>query len=148
MTFLSRVVPITLLVAILAPLAGCKEELASAFKPPCDRCGVVESIATREVKGDATGAGAVIGGVIGGVIGHQFGSGSGNDAATLGGAAGGAVAGHEIEKNVRKRVVYDVTVRMEKDGTRRTLTFSQPPPLREGEKVQVTGNQIERVERA
>ena len=138
MTILSRAVIASLMLAVLAPLAGCKKE------PPCDACGVVESIATREVKGDASGAGAVIGGVIGGVLGHQVGSGRGNDVATVGGAAGGAVAGHAIEKEMKKRVVYDVTVRMEKDGTTRVITFTEPPALREGDEVKVNGKAIER----
>jgi hypothetical protein len=67
--------------------------------------------------GDASGGGAIAGAIVGGVIGHQSGSGSG---------------------------VYDVTVRMEKDGTRRVLSFDTPPDVREGDKVEVTGNQIER----
>jgi uncharacterized protein YcfJ len=131
-------------VPLLIPLAGCKEELVS-IDQPCARCGVVESIVAREVKGDARGGGAVAGAIIGGVIGHQFGSGSGNDAATAAGAVGGAVAGHQVEKEMNKQLVYEVTVRMEKDGLRRLLTFDTPPPLREGDKVEVTGNQIERV---
>ncbi len=141
---LTRALLLAVSLPLLAPLAGCKDQLANAMTTPCARCGVVESIVTREVKGEGHGAGAVAGAVIGGVIGHQFGSGSGNDAATVAGAAGGAVAGHQIEKEMKKRLVYEVTVRMEKDGARRVLTFDTPPPVREGDKVEVTGNQIER----
>lgn len=140
----SRSLFVTGLLCFMALSAGCKEELAGALKPSCARCGVVETIATREVKGDASGGGAIAGAIVGGVIGHQFGSGRGNDAATVAGAAGGAVAGHAVEKEMKKRVVYDVTVRMEKDGTKRVLTFDTPPDVHEGDKVEVTGNQIER----
>ena len=77
------------------------------------------------------------------MIGHQFGSGTGNQAATAGGAIGGAFAGHQVEKNLNKRLVYVVTVRMEKDGTRRVFNFDQPPPLKAGDDVKVTGNRIE-----
>ena len=61
------------------------------------------------------------------------------------GIVGGAVAGHHVEKEMKKRLVYEVTVRMEKDNLRRLITFDTPPPLREGDKVEVTGNHIERV---
>ena len=124
----------------LLTIAGCKEKPTAK----CDRCGVVESIVERPVKGEGTGVGAIAGAVIGGVIGHQFGSGRGNGAATVAGAAGGAIAGNEIEKNRTKTLLYDVTIRMD-TGVKRTLTFDTPPPVREGDKVEVTGNAIERI---
>jgi uncharacterized protein YcfJ len=141
MTFINRALLISMLLAA-APLAGCKDVI-SAMKPACDQCGVVESIVTRELKGEGTGKGAIAGAIVGGVIGHQFGSGSGNDAATVVGAGAGAVAGHNIEKDMNKRLVYVVTVRMEKDGTQRVLKFDTAPPLHEGDKVKVHGNRIE-----
>ena len=144
MTVIKRAALVVLTLAVLAPLAGCKDTLASMFKPACDQCGVVESIVTHELKGDGTGKGAIAGAIVGGVIGHQFGSGKGNDAATVVGAGAGAVAGHAIEKDMNKRLVYVVTVRMEKDGTQRVLKFDTAPPLHEGDKVKVVnGNRIE-----
>ncbi len=102
----------------------------------CHACGVVQSIHTVEVKGDASGIGAVAGGVAGGVLGNQFGQGRGNAVATVVGAAGGALAGNEIEKDVKKRVVYRVTMRMD-DGSYRTLSQSAPPVVAIGNKVQI-----------
>lgn len=90
-----------------------------------------------ELKGDASGLGAVAGGVTGAVIGNQMGSGRGNTAMTVIGAAGGAFAGHEIEKNVKKRQAWRVTVRMD-DGSYRTLSQSQPPVFAVGAKVRVS----------
>jgi len=86
------------------------------------------------MRGEGSGVGAVAGGVVGGVIGNQFGHGTGRTAATVLGAAGGALAGHEVEKNVRTRTAYRVTVRMD-DGSYRT--FSQTAPARLGERVRV-----------
>ena len=100
----------------------------------CATCGIVESVRPMEVRGEGTGVGAVTGGVVGGVIGNQFGHGTGRTALTLLGAAGGAFAGHEVEKNVRARTVYRVTVRMD-DGSFRT--FSQAAPARPGDRVRV-----------
>jgi len=109
--------------------------------PACANCGVVESI--REVKqsGDASGVGAVAGGVGGAVVGKQFGKGHGNDLLTVLGAVGGAIAGHQVEKNVRSTVVYEVNVRME-DGSVRSFPQSTPPAWRPGERVRVDGSAL------
>ena len=69
----------------------------SAYSNTCAACGTVESIRSVQLKGDATGLGAVAGGVTGAVVGNQMGRGNGNTAMTLLGAAGGALAGNEIE---------------------------------------------------
>jgi len=102
----------------------------------CANCGTVEAVRTVELKGEGTGLGAVAGGVTGAVIGNQMGGGRGNTAMTVIGAAGGAFAGNEIEKNVKKRYAYRITVRME-DGTFRTVSQSQPPAVGVGDKVRV-----------
>jgi outer membrane lipoprotein SlyB len=118
-----------------APQASLAQSMKHPAQPaPCATCGIVESVRPMEVRGEGTGVGAVTGGVVGGVIGNQFGHGTGRTALTLLGAAGGAFAGHEVEKNVRGRTVYRVTVRMD-DGSYRT--FSQAAPARAGERVRV-----------
>ncbi|MFZ5557266.1 MAG: glycine zipper 2TM domain-containing protein [Pseudomonadota bacterium] len=108
---------------------------------PCLDCGVVESIRASEAKAAGSGVGAVAGGVTGGVIGNQIGGGSGRVIATVVGAAGGAYLGNEIEKNVKKSTVYQVTVRME-DGSTRTVTESAPPAYRVGEKVKIVDGRL------
>jgi outer membrane lipoprotein SlyB len=107
----------------------------------CAECGVVESIRAAEVKTQGSGVGAVAGGVTGGVIGNQIGGGSGRVIATVVGAAGGAYVGNEIEKNVKKSTVYQVTVRME-DGSSRTVTESVPPAFGVGEKVRIVDGRL------
>jgi len=102
----------------------------------CGVCGTVDAIRPIEVHGEATGLGAVAGGVTGAVVGHQMGNGRGNTAMTVIGAAGGAYAGNEIEKNVKKHVVYRVTVRMD-DGSFRTVSQATAPTFAVGDKVRV-----------
>ena len=63
----------------------------------CVDCGSVFDVRTVTVKGDSSGAGAVLGGIAGGVLGHQVGSGRGNDVATAAGAIGGGVIGNRID---------------------------------------------------
>src|SRR5438034_11788643 len=79
----------------------------------CATCGTIQSIRYVEQKGQGSGAGAVVGGVVGGVVGHQFGSGRGNTVATIAGAGVGALAGNEVEKNVKKKSYYVVTIRLD-----------------------------------
>ena len=116
------------------PLPPAASAQTSASK--CTDCGVIQSMRYVEEKGKGTGVGAVTGGVIGGVVGHQFGSGRGNTAATIIGAGAGAYAGHQVEKEVKKKTYWAVTVRMD-DGTVRNLTYSQRPPANEGERVKL-----------
>lgn len=102
----------------------------------CADCGTVQSMHYIEEKGQASGAGAVAGGVVGGVLGHQIGSGRGNTVATIAGAGAGAYAGHQIEKNANKKSYWSVAIRMD-SGETRSYTYSQRPPVNEGERVKL-----------
>jgi outer membrane lipoprotein SlyB len=103
---------------------------------PCKNCGVVEAVRAVQVQGEGTGLGAVAGGVTGAVVGSQFGKGNGRTAMGVLGAVGGAYAGHAVEKNVRTRTSYRVSVRMD-DDTLRTLYSPNPPGFAVGDKVRV-----------
>ena len=113
----------------------------AAHTSACASCGTVESIRAVELKGDATGLGAVAGGVTGAVVGNQMGRGNGNTAMTILAAAGGALAGNEIEKNVKKHYSYRVTVRME-DGSFRTVSQPSAPAVAVGERVRVVDGTV------
>ena len=94
-----------------------------------------------ETKGDGSALGAVAGGAAGAVVGHQFGRGTGKDLLTIAGAIGGAFAGHEIEKNVRKKTRYEISVRME-DGSLRTVSQDAAPGWQIGDRVKIVNNQV------
>ena len=113
-----------------------------AAAKPCTACGTIQSIRYVEQKGQGSGAGAVVGGVLGGVVGHQFGSGRGNTVATIAGAGVGAVAGNEVEKNVKKKSYYVVTVRLD-NGKTQSVSQGSKPALREGDRVRIeNGNRL------
>src|SRR6266571_5035162 len=107
----------------------------------CALCGTVESIRTVEVRDEAASAGAAAGGPGGTGAGEQTGGGGGTAVTLLG--AEGAIAGNEIEKNVKKRYAYRVTVRMD-DGSFRTISLSSPPTLAVGDKVRVVEGKLVR----
>ena len=109
----------------------------------CPICGVVESVRTVELRGQASGIGAVTGGLTGAVLGNTLGRGRGNTAMTIIGAAGGALAGNEIEKNVNKHYAYRVTIRMD-DGSVRAISQSTPPPFAVGDKVRLVDGNLTR----
>ncbi len=122
-----------------APASASSHQAAP--RPParartCASCGTVDAIRSVELKGNATGLGAVAGGVTGAVVGNQIGRGGGNTAMTILGAAGGALAGNEIEKNVKKHYSFRVTVRMD-DGSFRTVSQSNAPAVAVGERVRI-----------
>lgn len=106
-------------------------------------CGIVGSVRQETREGQGTGLGAVAGGVAGGLLGHQIGGGTGKTLATIGGVAGGAYAGHEVEKRVKRRTVYVVSVNMD-DGQVRNFEFAQQPAMMEGDRVQLVKNRPER----
>ena len=115
---------------------------APAASSTCTTCGTIQSTRYVEEKGQGSGAGAVAGGVVGGVVGHQFGSGRGNTLATIAGVGVGAVAGNEVEKSVKKKTYYVITVRLDKGGTR-SVSQSAKPTLREGDRVKILdGNRL------
>lgn len=114
---------------------------AKAATPVCANCGVIESINAVEVKGQATGAGAVAGAVGGLIVGNQIGRGKGRTLAKVAGAVGGAYAGNEIEKNVRKTTEYHVAVRMN-DGTTQTVAQPNSEGLSPGMRVKIVDSTV------
>ncbi|GBG01410.1 hypothetical protein AZSI13_07370 [Azospira sp. I13] len=110
-------------------------------KAACASCGVVETVRTVQLEGNASGIGAVAGGVTGALVGNQFGRGGGNTAMTLIGAAGGAYAGNSIEKNMNRQTAYRITVRMD-DGAYRTISQSHVPSVAAGDKVRVINGNV------
>ena len=118
----------------VAPTTPVRQARSAA--PICTDCGVIESVRAVEVKGEASGAGAIAGAVGGLIVGNQIGSGRGKTLAKVAGAAGGAYAGHQIEKNTRKTVQYELALRMD-DGTRRTVTQATGEGLTAGSRVRL-----------
>jgi len=115
-----------------APAASAPE----AAKAVCKDCGVVQNVRQVEEKGQGSGLGAVAGGVVGGVLGHQIGGGTGKTLATIAGAGGGAYAGHQVEKNVKKKVYWAVSLKMD-NGQARTFTYSAEPAVKAGDRVKL-----------
>ena len=119
--------------------------VAPAPPPPqCATCGTVDSIRITEKAGEGSAVGLIAGGLLGGLVGHQIGQGRGNTAATIVGAAGGAYAGHQVEKNAKRTLHYDVTVRMD-DGTLRTIGYDVEPGFRSGDKVRFIDGRLTRI---
>ena len=123
-----------------APAA--QQQQVAAAAPVCASCGVVESYAAVQVKGQNNGIGAVAGGLGGALIGSKI-AGRGNH--TLGGAigaVGGGLLGNAIETHERTSTAYDVHVRMD-DGSVRTVRQATVPTV--GQHVNVEGNTLKAV---
>jgi outer membrane lipoprotein SlyB len=124
---------------VVACIATASVAAAQSQPPPprvCGDCGVVASVRQVQQQGQSSGVGMVAGGVLGGVLGHQIGSGRGNTVATIAGAGVGAVAGNEIEKSHKTKTSWTVSIRMDAGNTR-TLTYSNQPAVREGDRVKL-----------
>lgn len=119
-----------------------RQTLAAPAK--CPECGVVQSVREVEAKGEGSGIGAVGGAVVGGVVGNQVGSGRGQDVMTVVGAVGGAFAGNEVEKRMKTKKSYAVTVRFD-DGSNRVISEPNAPTWRAGDKVKVINGVIQSI---
>lgn len=124
--------------AVDAKTAGGNAAPSAAAR--CTDCGVVDSVRAVEIKGEGSGVGAVAGGVVGGILGNQVGGGGGRTAMTVVGAGAGAYAGHELEKNMKKNVSYEIRVRMD-DHSYRTFHAAQPD-VGVGQRVKVRDGQL------
>jgi outer membrane lipoprotein SlyB len=133
-----------MIAAVLAAFAGIAAG-ADGQVGKCQECGTVRGVDLMNRGDDTSGKGAVVGAVIGGVVGHQFGSGRGNDAATAGGAVAGAVVGNEQEKKANADSYYRVTVDMDKGGSRK-VNVGDSAGLQPGDRVRVSGKNLEKVE--
>jgi len=128
-----------------APVQPQVPPAAVAPAPPsCATCGTIDSVRITEKAGEGSAVGLIAGGLLGGLVGHQIGQGRGNTAATIVGAAGGAYAGHQVEKNAKRTLHYDVTVRMD-DGTLRTIGYDVEPGFRSGDKVRFIDGRLTRI---
>jgi len=131
-----------MLMAAALALAAAGNALAQAPQaplpgaPPCDTCGVVESVQYVEKQGQGSGVGLIAGGVVGGVLGNQIGSGRGNTAATIIGAGAGAYAGNQVEKNAKKTSYWVVSVKLD-NGAHKSITSGAQPAFKQGDRVKV-----------
>jgi outer membrane lipoprotein SlyB len=133
MTHASRYLSV-LLLACAALLSAC------ASAPPGPQIsgrGVVTSIQeTQRTSTGTTAAGTVGGALVGGALGSLVGGGTGQTIATTVGAVGGAVAGSAIADKHGAETVWIVNIRFE-DGIDRSVTVTQRPTYRPGDKVHV-----------
>lgn len=114
-------------------------EIKSSLPGPCALCGTIESVRTVEVLDEASATAATAD------------SGSGTGANNTGAGVStsmletlsGVVSGSASERNVRKRLVYRVTLRMG-DGSFRAISLSSPPAFGVGDKVRVVEGRLVR----
>ena len=125
------------------PVQQPAQQQAAPPPPLCNYCGIVDSIRTIEKPGEGSAVGVIAGGLLGGLLGHQIGQGRGNTAATIVGAAGGAYAGHQVEKNVKKVIQYEISVRMD-DASMRNVSYDAEPGFRTGDKVRFIDGRLTR----
>ena len=130
---------------IAAALAAFVLAACATPQPTFVGNGTVVSISeSKESSTTADVVGAVGGALLGGFLGSKVGGGTGQTIATGVGAVGGAMAGKAVAGNVAAESVWRVTVRFE-DGIDRTITTSQRPNFRPGDKVRVSGDNITRL---
>lgn len=106
------------------PVPSRTVERAEQQSAACANCGVVESIRTVEVRGDAHSAESQ----------SELGRGRGNAVATVVGASNSQDTG-------AKRVTYRVTARME-DGSYRTVSQAAPPAVAIGAEIRVVDGAV------
>jgi outer membrane lipoprotein SlyB len=113
----------------------------------CALCGTIESVRTVEVYDEPSAAAGVTDSKGGGET-----AGAGSGGASAGGATSvldslndivSGSATEKPEKNLRRRLVWRVTVRMD-DGSFRAISLPRPPGFAVGEKVRVVEGRLAR----
>jgi outer membrane lipoprotein SlyB len=128
--------------AAAAAVAGCAQQPAyQVYNQPAPRTGTIESIQQVDKQKYAPGAGAIVGGLVGGGLGSLIGGGSGKTAAIIVGAIGGGIVGNEMQKK-ETELIWEIGVRYD-DGSYGTITQTQSPGLRIGDRVRVTDTGLE-----
>ncbi len=108
----------------------------------CSDCGTVIAINRRDQKSEGSQTtGTVIGGVGGAVAGKMIGD--SNTAAVVGGL-GGAALGNIIGKNVGKKKIWSVQVKLE-TGKVIGIDYEAEPDLRQGDRVRVVDGRLQRM---
>ena len=136
----ARTITLILVTALMA--AGCAQEPAyQVYNQPAPRMGVVESIRQVDRATYPSGAGAVAGALVGGGLGTLIGGGTGRTAAIILGAVGGGLVGNEMQKSQRE-LLWEIGIRYD-DGGYGTITQTQAPALRIGDRARVTDTGLE-----
>lgn len=139
------IVAVTALASLVA-IAGCAPQPTyQVSNTPVARTGTVESVREIVEQKDPSGAGLIVGGLAGGGLGSLVGGGTGRTVATVVGALGGAYVGNQVEKS-QTSVVYQVSVKYD-DGTWGTIRQGAPTGLRVGDRVAVSDNSIQLLQR-
>ncbi len=121
---------------------------APAVAPPadvCTQCGLIVSIRQTTVKQSWTplGTGASFDTDARAVTQFQFGPGLSNQGLVIVGAGGGAA--YRRSPNSYEQPRWEVTVKMD-NGQTRVVTLSYEPYVVQGDRVRISGNNVEMVE--
>jgi outer membrane lipoprotein SlyB len=103
--------------------------------------GVVQEVKATEVQGQGSGAGAVAGGVAGALIGKQLGKGDNSTLVAAAAGVAGAVAGNEIEKKVKSKTTYTVSIKL-KSGKVQTVTQDTDPAVKQGDQARIVDGKV------
>jgi len=140
--------------ALAAAVAGTAvaQTSPSAAAADCGACGKVESIrqSTTRQQWTPLGTGVGVGGATpslgdspGSATAFRIGPGLSNQGIVMLGAAGGAAYKRTPESSEQRR--WDVTVKMDGGGVR-VVSVSYEPYVHEGDRVRISGNNVELLE--
>ncbi len=143
---------IVLAAGIISGLVAAQGALPPVPNEPCGNCGVIKAIDQTVERQEWTPLGAVspgttgvggLGGLSGASTQMSFGPGFSNRGLVVIGAAGGAV--YSQKPNEYRRTVWEVTVKLDSGPTQVVRMKYEPLLVQEGDRVRVSGNNVELV---
>ncbi len=142
-----------LVVALGAAALAAGQAAGQGAGGPCDACGVIKLIEQVQVRQEWTPLGAVspgsrgvggLGGASGASTQMSFGRGFSNQGLVIVGAAGGAA--YAQKPNEYNRPNWEVTVKLDSGPTRVVTLKYEPLLVQEGDRVRISGNNVELVD--
>ena len=98
--------------------------------------GVITDVRVVQISEDSSMLGPTAGGVAGGFLGSLLGGGKGRVLGAVGGAAAGALGGAAVEKAVRDKEAYQITVKLD-NGNEIAVVQDQDIYFQTGDRVRV-----------
>ncbi len=138
---MSRLISYLTALLLMLLLSACTTPSGPVEYPVSQiRTGQIEHVKSVVAK-NSSGIGSIAGGLIGGILaGKHIGQGTGSAISSVFGALLGGFLGNQMEQEITKKSVQELTIRMQDNGERLVIVQDVPQVFLLGQTVEVISN--------